>query len=523
MTAKSPFEICIPELTFHYGFSHGCASVIDKSQLDSIHGAYLTSFKSLYEAFQSPEIKAMENSNFYEVLQTEFEGRTFHKPPNPEPSIEDFGLHTCGSVAEPQFLKSSYLQRGWEKNVVWTREQEDLARSAYSKVKFDFDLFRESINQAGNCWYQYLSNRAWILRIPKQLQNLQLGDILSHLSPNWGTVVSELSENPLLNNLKQKFSSDDTFGGGVIVKIDVHELSGIESNPNLGFESEFTPQYEEDVHLTAAAVSAKFLEFFCEDYFKCTHFSMTNCVLCNVSFYPQTQRNWPYVLPPSFCDFCVNMAFHKCFPDFLHYKLPIDAIRNNSIFAVQAFVSLFGFVPSGKIRREKLFAKHLRENVDLDVLSIALKVLTILPSRELVNEIFGSWAHLLAEANLLQLINRGAGGYRSIASDGHLCLSLGERAICEYLTQKGIPHSKEPLYPKHRTLNPKNLMRADFLIGDVFVEFAGMMSNPEYAARMKAKRKLAKEKKIPWFKLESVELEDLDSLAQFLLQMPKTQ
>jgi hypothetical protein len=493
--------------------------LIDEDQLDSIHGSYLTSLKSLYEAFQSPEIKAIEQSNFYEVLQTDLDGRIFHKPPNPEPSLEDFGIHTCGSEADPKFLKSSYLQRGWEKNVFWTVEQETLARSAYSKIKFDFDLFRESINQAGNCWHQYLSNRAWILRIPKQLQNLQLGDILSHLSPNWGLVVSELSRNPQLKHLKQRVSSDGTFGGGVVIKIDAQEMLGIQSDENPGFESEFSLHYEEEVHLTEAAVSAKFLEFFCEDFFKCDHFAITNCQLCKVSFYPQTQRNWPYVLPPSFCDFCVNMAFHKCFPDFLHYKVPIDAIRNNSIFAVQAFVSLFGFVPSGTIRREKLFAKHMREHIDLEVLSIALKVLTILPSKEIANEIFGSWAHLLAEADLLKLTNRGTGGYRSIASDGHLCLSLGERAICEYLTQREIPHSKEPPYPKHRTLNPNNLLRADFLIGDVFVEFAGMMSNPEYAARMKAKRKLAKEEKIPWFKLESVELEDLDSLAQFLLRM----
>ena len=495
--------------------------MIDKDHLNTLHGSYLTSFKALFEAFQSPEFKVIEESNFYEILQTEFDGRTYHRPPNPEPSMEDFGLHTCGAEAEPKCLKASYLQSGWEKTVFWTDQQEALARKLYSKIVFDLNLFHESINQAGNCWYQYLSNRAWILRIPKQLQNLQLGDILSHISPNWGTVVAELSRNPGMKTLKQRVSADSAFGGGVFIKIDLQEMKENSDVTYRNHGSETTPYFEEVVHLTAAAVSAKFFEFFCEDFFNCTHFSITKCALCDASFYPQTQRNWPFVLPPSYCDFCVSMAFHKCSPDFLHYKLPFDSVRMNSIFAVQAFTSLFGFVPSGKIRREKLFAKHLRETIDLEELSTALKVLTILPSKELANEIFGSWAHLLAEADLLKLTNRGTGGYRSIASDGHLCLSLGERAICEYLTLKDIPHTKEPLYPKHKTLNPNNLMRADFLIGEVFVEFAGMMSNPEYATRIKAKRRLAKEKGIPWFKLESVEIEDLETLEQFLFELTK--
>lgn len=39
--------------------------------------------------------------------------------------------------------------------------------------------------------------------------------------------------------------------------------------------------------------------------------------------------------------------------------------------------------------------------------------------------------------DLLALTNRGRGGYQSLAMDGHLCLSLGEPTICEYLTKHG--------------------------------------------------------------------------------------
>ena len=106
----------------------------------------------------------------------------------------------------------------------------------------------------------------------------------------------------------------------------------------------------------------------------------------------------------------------------------------------------------------------------------------------------------------------GRGGYQSIATDGHLCLSLGERAICEYLSKNDLTHDKEPMYPYHEVLNPNNLLRGDFLVNGTIIEFAGMMSNPDYALRMETKQKLAKTLKLKWIKIEAARLVDLDKM-----------
>jgi hypothetical protein len=272
----------------------------------------------------------------------------------------------------------------------------------------------------------------------------------------------------------------------------------------------------EEVGNVYPAVSAKIFDFFCEEFYICEHFDEKTCIICKSSFYPQSQEAWPYLLPPDFCDFCVKMTTHQQYPDFFEYNHSNSEIVANMIFGVRNFFQIFGYIPTSGQNRAKTILKSLHsQNFEID-LPIILKSLAILPPKELVQKYFKSWSHLLARAELLELTNRGKGGYRSIASDGHLCLSLGERAICEFLFKLNIGHSKEPLYPKHPNLNPNNLLRADFEIQGIFVEFAGMMGNSEYAARMKLKQELARIKKIPWIKLESAEDEDLARLREFV-------
>ena len=70
------------------------------------------------------------------------------------------------------------------------------------------------------------------------------------------------------------------------------------------------------------------------------------------------------------------------------------------------------------------------------------------------------------------------------------------------------------MYPIDKNLNPNGLLRGDFLVGSIIIEFAGMMSNKEYAERMKQKSKLAKSKGIPWVKVEGSQLEDLNLMLE---------
>lgn len=101
------------------------------------------------------------------------------------------------------------------------------------------------------------------------------------------------------------------------------------------------------------------------------------------------------------------------------------------------------------------------------------------------------WATWLARAGVLGDGWRPSRGYVSVAADGHLCRSLFERIIDDYLWATGIAHEPEPQYPYDAELNPYGY-RADWRLGDGrFVEAAGLMSETAYAKKMARKRELA--------------------------------
>jgi hypothetical protein len=195
--------------------------------------------------------------------------------------------------------------------------------------------------------------------------------------------------------------------------------------------------------------------------------------------------------------------------------------RINYLLGTQIYSDYFGFIPTGGNQKRKVMNELFRSGIDDQELQYAMKVSSLLPWKDSVNLLFGSWAHMLEAAGLLSARQRGRGGHQSIATDGHHCLSLGERAICEYLTKNGVEHGKEPLYPHHEKLNPNGLMRGDFLVHGTIIEFAGMMSNKEYAERMSNKQKLAKLSNISWLKLEASSLIDLEEMLQRIRQKSK--
>jgi len=95
-------------------------------------------------------------------------------------------------------------------------------------------------------------------------------------------------------------------------------------------------------------------------------------------------------------------------------------------------------------------------------------------------------------------------GTQCLAKDGHVCLSLGEKTIDDLLHAHGISHDKEPRYPGSN-------YRADFLVGDVYIEFFGLTGNAEYDAKTKRKQRLCREKGI---ELVSIYPKDLVSVKQ---------
>lgn len=103
---------------------------------------------------------------------------------------------------------------------------------------------------------------------------------------------------------------------------------------------------------------------------------------------------------------------------------------------------------------------------------------------------FGSWNKTLVIAGLLPNRNLNQKMYsRKIceANDGHICNSISESIIDNWLTDHQIPHIKEVPYPKGKFI-------ADWMIGvRTLVEYFGLANDSErYDKEIKKKKYLAK-------------------------------
>jgi hypothetical protein len=93
----------------------------------------------------------------------------------------------------------------------------------------------------------------------------------------------------------------------------------------------------------------------------------------------------------------------------------------------------------------------------------------------------GRWLRVLQAAGIVDGAWRPGRGTYCVANDGHPCRSLGERTIDDYLSANGIDHEPEPAYPG-------TALRADWRLADgTFVEYAGLLPDPDYRDRLIAK------------------------------------
>lgn len=134
------------------------------------------------------------------------------------------------------------------------------------------------------------------------------------------------------------------------------------------------------------------------------------------------------------------------------------------------------------------FGEGITDLIDMqDAERLALlKLLRRKPSTRRVRSVFGSWLNALIQAGVLEDgTRRTSRGIQSIAKDGHVCLSLGEKTIDDFLYARGIQHEKEPPYPEGN-------YRGDFRVGNLFIEYFGLAGDPEYDAKTREKIRLCK-------------------------------
>ncbi|QEU83489.1 hypothetical protein [Streptomyces viridosporus] len=122
-----------------------------------------------------------------------------------------------------------------------------------------------------------------------------------------------------------------------------------------------------------------------------------------------------------------------------------------------------------------------------------------------------TWTEWLGHAGLLTDGVRTSMGTATTATDGHLCRSLFERHVDDFLHHRGVAHEPEPAYPRHPELNTTGL-RADWRLADgTFVEALGLMTKEAYAAKVARKRELARHHGL---RLVTVTAEDLGRLPE---------
>ncbi|OIO98184.1 MAG: hypothetical protein COY42_21815 [Armatimonadetes bacterium CG_4_10_14_0_8_um_filter_66_14] len=185
-------------------------------------------------------------------------------------------------------------------------------------------------------------------------------------------------------------------------------------------------------------------------------------------------------------DFC-NLCLHRA----LYSGRVGRRMKEETLFGVvQDLAEAFGCAPPANFR---VVAPRWMEGATRPQINAIILALRNMPDvGKWVPDRFDSWLHLLIAAGVLECdVRRGAYGTQCLADDGHACGSLAEKAIDDWLSSNGVRHEKEPHYPPHSELNPHGKLRADWLVGEIFVEYFGLPSRPDYARKMQRKTQLA--------------------------------
>lgn len=102
--------------------------------------------------------------------------------------------------------------------------------------------------------------------------------------------------------------------------------------------------------------------------------------------------------------------------------------------------------------------------------------------------IFGTWNKAIIAAGFEPNPVKFSKKYK--ARDGHICDSLSEKIIDDWLSKNNVPHELHTPYEESKFV-------ADFMIGGKYVEFIGLEGNHKiYDESIKRKRKLWRDRGI---------------------------
>jgi len=211
-----------------------------------------------------------------------------------------------------------------------------------------------------------------------------------------------------------------------------------------------------------------------------------NCIRCHKPFMEDSVQ-CGYIIPNvneiRFCNNCYSKAYQKL-GNLKYLSKKTMADRLNKLYNLLEFIPSSGFMKSPQI-------EFYGDKLDQFIFTL-IKT----PSYEMYIDKFGSWINALVESRIVDEDGiRSSFGTLCVAKDGHTCFSKAERFIDDWLYLNDIPHDKEPFYPFDEKLNPGG-KRADWVIEDVYIEFAGLMNDETYRRNIEVKKTLAQNKGI---------------------------
>src|ERR671922_167576 len=222
----------------------------------------------------------------------------------------------------------------------------------------------------------------------------------------------------------------------------------------------------------------------------------TTCALCGNSFRTIDLPDWVY--------FGANGFKRCCF----QCRIVEAPKKGDMASLVPAFVEACGFIANADAHPiNYAFTSRLAVSQWVRIMVAYAKMGGV----EHAKETFGSWFAALAETGALPHgVLATARGIRCLAKDGHTCHSLDEQQIDNWLHENGLEHEREPVYPHHPALNPTGRRRADWKVGESYVEYFGLVGDSAYEKKMDEKILLAQECNISMMAIYPSDIASLD-------------
>lgn len=140
-----------------------------------------------------------------------------------------------------------------------------------------------------------------------------------------------------------------------------------------------------------------------------------------------------------------------------------------------------------------------------------------LPSEKTFDRLFGSYRKAVKEAELPINAKLWGKSIARYALNGELCYSTSELVITDFLISHNISYIKEPLYKDYINDDRCKFKRADWKVGDYFIEYFGLTGMSEYDKKTKEKIKICQDNNIKLIEIYPNDMFNLEEKLKVLL------